>query len=441
MGATKLKRAAVCSLIFISFAGCHRVDEDHKPTSVSVEGEIGEFSEFEKATRGSGEQGGQVLERVPTLEPGIDHLWTLFPGEPQTSFQRGREGLINKKYRTASQKIRKGVIYVKLQTLRASGTTKSALQNLEASLMRLALDVEKGKIQSLGHLDTTFAATHRAIARLHHEKARKAYAREELRVAGVELQAAKEKLRSAAVWTGDHVDPVLIDCTERAGHAAKRLMEEEGADRTPVETRKALSDLGAEIDRLDKKAEAEEAWGMFVDETEFYLQQARARFEKRDAGGTAANMRRAAACMTLESFGSIGDEELVLEKEIQALRNAAGEVENGSLTSLSRLERSFAGAHYALARTHHMKAGRYHSQHYYKRAVTALRASVTDLKRAASWAGKNMKASSVRRMTEIKEMSTKMREGRRVGPKEISNAISELKKAILLLENVEAVRK
>lgn len=435
------KWAAVCSVILISFGGCHRVDENHQPTAASGERKVRSDSALDKPTRVSDEKMGQVMEPVLTAEQGIADLWTLFAGEPQRSFQGGREDLLSKKYRTASQKIRKGIIYVKLQTLRAYGTTKSALQNSESSLIGLAQEVEKGNIQSLGRMDATFAATHRAIARLHQEKARKAYARGELRVAGVELQAAKDNVRRAAVWTGDHVDPAVIDCTERAGHAAGRLMEEGGADRAPVETRKALSDLRAQIDRLDRKAEAEEAWGMFVDETEFYLKQARSRLESRDARDAAANMRRAAACMSLESFGAFGDAKHVLEKEIQALRKAAGEVENGSLTSLKRLGQRFAGAQYALAKVHHRKAGRYHAQHYYNRAVTALRATVTDLERAVSWAGKSMKKSSVRYMTQVKEMSKKMREGRRVSAEEISTALLELNRAIAVLDYLAAVDK
>ena len=301
---------------------------------------------------------------------------------------------------------------------------------------KLAQDVEKGKIYSLERLDTTFAATQRGIARLHQEKAEEAYAQGELRAAGVELQAAKDMLGSAAVWTGDHVDPALIDCSEGAGEAAKRLIE--GSDAAPADTLRALSDLRAQIARLDGKAEAEDAWGMFLGETQSYLKQAQKRFENRDMKGASESMRRAGACMTLEAFGSIGDAGRILEKEIQALEQAAEEVEKASFTSAAKLKRRFARVQYALAKVHHMQADRYLAQNYYRRAVTALGAAVADLERAVSWAGKSMTKNSVRTVERVQKMSKRMREGLRVSPEEISAAISELKKPIARHEALAA---
>lgn len=428
------KWAVVCSLVLIAVGGCHRIDEDDPSTRVSEGEELRTNPANGGSTGVSQEEAQKSWEPVPAGEQGIDNLWALFPGEPQRSFRRGRDDLLKKKYRTASQKIRKSTMYVKLQTLRAFGPTKTALLKSEAALRELSQNVEKGKIFSLEGLDTTFAATERVIARLHQEKAEEAYAQGELRTAGVELRAAKDSLGRSAVWTGDHMDPALIDCTDRAGEVAMRLIER--ADWAPANTRKALSDLGAQIDRLDRKAEAEDAWGLFLGETQFYLKEAQDMFKGRDMKGAAANMRRAGACMVLEAFGSSGDAKRFLEKEIQALRKAAEEVENGSLTSAKKIRRRFSMAQYALARVHHMQAERCHAQHYYPRSVTALRATVTDLERTASWAGKGMKKSSIRVMEQAKDMSRRMREGRHVSPEEISAVISDLKKAIGRLDTL-----
>jgi len=109
----------------------------------------------------------------------------------------------SRKYGTAAQHFQKSTTYVKLQSLRAVGPTKSALLDAESALRELAKDAEKGKVYSLARLDTTFAATQRAIARLHLEKAKEAYAHGKMRTAGVELHAAKESLGRAAVWTGE----------------------------------------------------------------------------------------------------------------------------------------------------------------------------------------------------------------------------------------------
>jgi len=432
----RFRCAGVCCLLLIGLQACHRVDEDHPSNRVAEENEVRGVSTVDPSMGNAFEQGVRGPEPTAKAEQGIDDLWMLFPGEPQRSLQRGREDFLSKKYRSAAQNIQKSTIYVKLQSLRASGSTKRALLDAESSLSALAKDVEKGKVNSLARLDEAFAATQRAIARLHYEKAKEAYARGELGAAGVELQAAKESLGRAAAWTGDHVYPPLIDCLDRAGKDGKRLMT--GSDRSPGVTRKTLSDLGVQINRLDMKAEVEDMRGQFAGETEFYLKEAKSRFENRDRQGAAGSIRRAGACMAVEAFGAFGDAQGVLEKEIEALGETANKVETGSLTSSNRLERRFASAQYALARVHHIRASRYDSQHYYRRAVAALGAAVADLERAVSWAGKDMSNSSARVAEGVKEMSKRMREGRGVSPEEISAAVSNLKKTIERLDGLSA---
>jgi hypothetical protein len=211
-----------------------------------------------------------------------------------------------------------------------------------------------------------------------------------------------------------------------------------GADPSPAVTRNNLAAFGEQIDRLDRKAEVEDARGLFVGETEFYLKQAQSKFENRDWQGTAGDLRRASACMAVEAIGSFGDAKDVLEKEIEALRQTAEKVNNGSLTSSKKLQRRFASAQYALARVHWMKASRYDAQHYYKKTVTALGTAVMHLECAVVWAGVGMNNSSARVAKDIKEMSRKMREGLSVKPEEISSAVSDLKKAIERLHDLSA---
>ena len=428
--------AAVWWLILIGIQGCHRVDEGQAPASGSDKTEVRSVSKVDSSIGNTLGQGVRVPEPAPKAAQDIDDLWTLFPGEPERSFQKGREDFLNKKYRLAAQSIQQSTIYVKLQSLRALGTTKRALLDSEVALSNLAKDVEKGKMRSLARLDTSFAATERAVARLHYEKAKQAYAKGALGTTGVELQGARDSLGRAAAWTGDHVYLPLMHCLDRAGNDGKRLLA--GSDRSPGETRKTLSDLGAQIDRLDKKAELEDTRGLFAGETDVYLQEALRRFKNRDRQGAAGNMRRAGACMAVEAFGSIGDAQGVLESEIEALRKTAQEVEKGSLTSPNKLRRRFASAQYALARVHHIRASRYNSQHYDKRAVSALSAAVANLERAVSWAGKEMKNSSARVVKDVRDMSKRMREDLSVEPDEISTAVSNLSKAIERLNGLAA---
>lgn len=420
--------AVACSAVLMAAGSCHRIDEEDSSSRASGGEELRTIPVSDWNAGVSGEEGQAFLEPVPAGEFDIDRLWTLFPGEPKRSFERGREAFLNKKYEIGAQKIRKSIRYVKLHTLRASSPTRRALLDAEVALSELSKDVEKGKVYSLERLDTTFATTQRAIARLHQDKATEALEQGKQLAAATELQGGRESLGRAAMWTGDQVDPALIDWSERAGEAVKRLTE--GMDKDPEATRRALSDLGTQLDRLDRKAEEEDVWGLFLGETQFYLKQAEERFENRDMKGAAGNMRRASACMALEAFGYSGEDKRILDKEIRALEKAGGEVEKGSLKSPAGLRRHFAAALYALAEVHYSQAGRYAAQRYYKRAVIALGATVTDLERSVSWSRKRMKKDSIRAVGQVKDMSRRMREGLPVSPKEISTAISALEKTI-----------
>jgi hypothetical protein len=424
--------SVVCCLLLIGGQACHRVDQDHAPGSVSEQKEVRSVSRVDSSKGNGFEEAVRALEPVPEIEQGIDNLWMVFPGELERSFRKGREDFLSKKYRTAAQQIQKSTIYVKLQSLRASGPTKRVLLESEAALSMLAKEVQEGKMYSLARLDATYAAAQRAMARLHLEKAKQAHAQKELRTAGVELRAAEDSLSKAAVWTGDHVYPPLMDCLDRAENDARRLTT--GEERSPSATRKTLAVFGVQIDRLDRKAEVEEVKGLFVGETQFYLKRAQDRFENRVMTGAAEDMRRAAACMAVEAIGTFGETELLLGKEIEALRRTAAETENGSFSSSKKLQRRFASAHYALARVHCLRAGRYDAQQYYKRTVTTLGVAVMHLESAVAWAGKGMNNSSTRVSNEVKDMARKMREGLSVKPEEISAAVSDLKKTIERLD-------
>jgi hypothetical protein len=288
----------------------------------------------------------------------------------------------------------------------------------------------------LKQLDTTFASTQRAIARLHHEKAKMALARGDLEAVGIELQAAKDRMKKAAAWTGDHVDPALIESSDRAAAVADRLIQ--GTAQRSAELRKTLLDLETQLDRLDTIAEAEGARGLFLGEAQFYMKQAEAAFEKRDTKGASDNMRKAAACMALESFGSYADAKGALEAEIEGLEQAGKEVEEGALKSRNKLRQRFARAQYALARAHHLQASDYHAQYYYGRALSSLSAAVLSIEHSAEWTGRKMKNSSEKTMQRIKSMSKRMREGGRVSPEEMSTAIQELKKVVTKMNSVVA---
>ena len=152
-----LASAVVCLLVLIGIAACHRVEENHRSTEVSQEKEVRSVPRIDPPMGNVFAEGVNTPESAEEIEQGIDNLWTLFPGEPQRSFRRGREDFLAKKYRAASQSIQKSTLYVKLQSLRTFGPTKTALLDAESALSELARDADKKKVNSLARLDATFA--------------------------------------------------------------------------------------------------------------------------------------------------------------------------------------------------------------------------------------------------------------------------------------------
>ncbi len=420
--------SVICSVVLIAFGSCHRVDEETLPNSRSGPKKVTPVPGDERRGEGSWAEGLPFPEPAQGADREIDSLWALFPDEPQRSFQGARKDLLSKKSRNSSEKLRRSTMYVNLQTLRAQGPTKAALRDAEISLRELSKEMAQGKISSPGRLDRVFAWTQRSIARLHHEKAKRAYARGDLEAVGIELLAAKTSLIKAAAWTGDQADPALIESTEKAGVLASRLLQ--STEHRPAGMRNVLLDFGAQVDRMDLRAESEAARGLFSGEAQSYMKQGEAALVKRDVGEAAAYLRKAASCMALETLGTHTDVKPMLEKEIGGLEQAAKDVENGTLKSPKRLRLYFAKAQNALAKAHHMEAARNLDRHAYERAVTSLQAAVRGIEGSAEWKGKEMKNSSGKALQRVKELSRRVREGDRVSPEEISAAITDLKRLV-----------
>jgi hypothetical protein len=100
----------------------------------------------------------------------------------------------------------------------------------------------------------------------------------------------------------------------------------------------------------------EDVLTVLADEPERYMQAAHESFLKKDVKATAAELRKAAAFVKLEAARAADDSKTGLVASATELEKLASDVEKGAVTSVEKLDSTFARAAHALANHHHKKA-------------------------------------------------------------------------------------
>jgi hypothetical protein len=128
--------------------------------------------------------------------------WYPFADEPQRHFGAAVEAFAKKDYMAAATEVRKAAAYVRLESARAVGGAKKALDAANADLENTARALDKGTIKAERDMDKAFADADHALALAHRAKAAESWAHKAYDQAGYELKAAAQGLESAAAWTG-----------------------------------------------------------------------------------------------------------------------------------------------------------------------------------------------------------------------------------------------
>lgn len=118
-----------------------------------------------------------------------------------------------------------------------------------------------------------------------------------------------------------------------------------------------------------------------------HFQKANDHFLKKEYEEAAEEIRKGQAYLKLQTGRATKAGRRHLRLAIKALDNLATAVEKGSINSVSRLEKTFAQAHHALARHHQLKAEAYDRQHAREKLSHALKASAYHLEKSTKWTG------------------------------------------------------
>ncbi len=144
-------------------------------------------------------------EVVPgvTLDGSIvidESIWLRLVGEPGRHMQNAHDCLKKKQYREAQESLRSAASFLYIAHGNASKPAEAALMRSARELDRLADNVSRGAIPSIGELRPVFARAHHALARHHAIKSAAALPDTHYETAGSYLGSSLNHFQRADWW-------------------------------------------------------------------------------------------------------------------------------------------------------------------------------------------------------------------------------------------------
>ena len=175
-------------------------------------------------------------------------IWYPVAGEPQRHFGAAAEAAARKDYRAAATEVRQGESYLRLESARAVGDVKQALNDADAGLDRMARGLDKGVAETQAQMHKTFAAAEHALALADRARAAQSWAGKAYDQAGYELKAAANELEGAAVWTGTEAKTAAAGASADARALGDKLTR--GGVWAKDEVAKSFESLGTALNQL-----------------------------------------------------------------------------------------------------------------------------------------------------------------------------------------------
>lgn len=172
--------------------------------------------------------------------------------EPKMSFGAAHGLLLESETAGASAAILKAVKFIKKEAATAAADAKKGLTTAAAELEKVASEVAKGSVTSANKLAAPFARTHAALAKHYLAKAKAAWAKKDGKGTGSALTSAVGEVECAAKWASYKLDATAKAGVSKAKEVGKKL--EQGQTVPAADVTKALGAVGAEADKLAKKA-------------------------------------------------------------------------------------------------------------------------------------------------------------------------------------------
>lgn len=171
--------------------------------------------------------------------------------EPQHHFMDAATAYAKKDYKASAAEIRKAISFLRLESKRAAGAAKKALDASVTQLEQLASATEKGAVKDVQTMKKAFATVNHALALERRSKAADSLVRKEYDRAGYELKAAAHSLESAADWIGEEAKTGAAATVAGTRALGDKLAS--GAAWTRDEVSDGIKALGNNINLLSKK--------------------------------------------------------------------------------------------------------------------------------------------------------------------------------------------
>ncbi|MGA1845229.1 MAG: hypothetical protein ACMUIS_11765 [bacterium] len=173
--------------------------------------------------------------------------------EPESRFHRAREFFFKNDMQAAAKEIRKGAVFLRLESGWATKEGKGPLIASSQELEKLADDLESDSVTSVKALDDTFARAHYALARHYHLKAAESHGKQAYKKLARELKAAAKHLKHALLWSRNKIESVFNDLMRDIHSMAERLTKDE--KQAHDEVGNVIDSIGNEIEKSRERIE------------------------------------------------------------------------------------------------------------------------------------------------------------------------------------------
>ena len=150
--------------------------------------------------------------------------------------------------------MRQGESYLRLESARAVGDVKQALNDADVGLDRMARGLDKGVVKTQAQMHKAFAAAEHALALADRARAAQSWAEKTYDQAGCEFKAAANELEGAAAWTGTEAKTATAGASADARVLGDKLTC--GGVWAKDEAAKSFDSLGTALNQLGKSSGA-----------------------------------------------------------------------------------------------------------------------------------------------------------------------------------------
>ncbi len=174
-----------------------------------------------------------------------------FVDEPSVNFDEARKAYLRKDNKEAASKINLAANFIRLESYRATGDDRQALEGTVRHLGDLAMAVGGGQVPTVERLDKEFARAEQSLAHHHELKAQQYWNEDNKAGAGQDLKAASRHLEHVMKYEGKEAeaksDTVITDARDFGEKLTK------GTAIAADKVGRAMQELGKKIEEAGKK--------------------------------------------------------------------------------------------------------------------------------------------------------------------------------------------